>query len=66
MWHGYLLGGTDSNIYARRLAREWLPVICRCALLSQGGGNATLTHRRHARELANLSSDAGSRCTAER
>src|SRR6476469_6364206 len=23
IWHGYLLGGTGSNIYARQLAREW-------------------------------------------
>jgi glycosyltransferase involved in cell wall biosynthesis len=23
VWHGYLLGGTGSNIYARQLAREW-------------------------------------------
>jgi glycosyltransferase involved in cell wall biosynthesis len=23
MWHGYLLGGTGSNIYMRQLAREW-------------------------------------------
>jgi len=23
LWHGYLLGGTGSNVYARSLAREW-------------------------------------------
>jgi glycosyltransferase involved in cell wall biosynthesis len=23
IWHGYLLGGTGSNIYARQLGREW-------------------------------------------
>lgn len=23
LWHGYLLGGTGSNIYSRQLAREW-------------------------------------------
>ncbi len=23
VWHGYLLGGTGSNIYARQLTREW-------------------------------------------
>jgi glycosyltransferase involved in cell wall biosynthesis len=23
VWHGYLLGGTGSNIYARALSREW-------------------------------------------
>ena len=43
LWHGYLLGETGSNIYTRQLAREWLPVICRCALLSQGRGRTTLT-----------------------
>ena len=23
IWHGYLLGGTWSNVYTRQLAREW-------------------------------------------
>jgi glycosyltransferase involved in cell wall biosynthesis len=23
LWHGYLLGGTGSNVYARSIAREW-------------------------------------------
>jgi len=23
LWHGYLLGGTGSNVYARAVAREW-------------------------------------------
>jgi glycosyltransferase involved in cell wall biosynthesis len=23
LWHGYLLGGTGSNVYARALARDW-------------------------------------------
>jgi predicted alpha/beta-fold hydrolase len=23
IWHGYLLGGTGSNVYARSLARAW-------------------------------------------
>src|SRR5438093_2294205 len=23
IWHGYLLGGTGSNVYTRSLAREW-------------------------------------------
>jgi glycosyltransferase involved in cell wall biosynthesis len=23
VWHGYLLGGTGSNVYARAIAREW-------------------------------------------
>jgi glycosyltransferase involved in cell wall biosynthesis len=34
LWHGYLLGGTGSNVYTRALAREWsraghdLVVVC--------------------------------------
>jgi glycosyltransferase involved in cell wall biosynthesis len=34
LWHGYLLGGTGSNVYTRALAREWtragheVPVVC--------------------------------------
>ena len=23
LWHGYLLGGTGSNVYTRALARAW-------------------------------------------
>jgi hypothetical protein len=23
IWHGYLLGGTGSNVYTRQLTREW-------------------------------------------
>ena len=23
LWHGYLLGGTGSNVYTRSVAREW-------------------------------------------
>ena len=23
IWHGYLLGGTGSNVYTRQLARAW-------------------------------------------
>ncbi len=26
LWHGYLLGGTGSNVYTRSLAREWSKV----------------------------------------
>src|SRR5581483_990432 len=35
LWHGYLLGGTGSNVYTRALAREWsragheVTVVCR-------------------------------------
>ena len=26
LWHGYLLGGTGSNVYTRSIAREWMRV----------------------------------------
>jgi glycosyltransferase involved in cell wall biosynthesis len=32
LWHGYLLGGTGSNVYSRQLAREW----------SRGGHDVTV------------------------
>src|SRR5881397_1301300 len=32
LWHGYLLGGTGSNVYTRSLAREW----------SRGGHDVTI------------------------
>jgi glycosyltransferase involved in cell wall biosynthesis len=32
IWHGYLLGGTGSNVYSRQLAREW----------SRGGHDVTV------------------------
>ena len=32
IWHGYLLGGTGSNVYTRQLAREW----------SRGGNDVTV------------------------
>jgi glycosyltransferase involved in cell wall biosynthesis len=38
LWHGYLLGGTGSNVYTRALAREW----------SRAGHDVTvLTQERH-------------------
>src|SRR5215211_2126186 len=38
LWHGYLLGGTGSNVYTRALAREW----------SRGGHDVVLfTQERH-------------------
>jgi glycosyltransferase involved in cell wall biosynthesis len=38
IWHGYLLGGTGSNVYTRQLAREW----------SRGGHDVTvLCHEPH-------------------
>jgi glycosyltransferase involved in cell wall biosynthesis len=35
LWHGYLLGGTGSNVYTRALAREWARAGHDVALVSQ-------------------------------
>jgi glycosyltransferase involved in cell wall biosynthesis len=41
LWHGYLLGGTGSNVYTRALAREWtragheVVVVCQDRALEQ-------------------------------
>jgi glycosyltransferase involved in cell wall biosynthesis len=35
LWHGYLLGGTGSNVYTRALAREWSRAGHEVTVLSQ-------------------------------
>jgi glycosyltransferase involved in cell wall biosynthesis len=35
LWHGYLLGGTGSNVYTRALAREWARAGHEVTVLSQ-------------------------------
>jgi glycosyltransferase involved in cell wall biosynthesis len=35
LWHGYLLGGTGSNVYTRALAREWSRAGHNVTVLSQ-------------------------------
>jgi glycosyltransferase involved in cell wall biosynthesis len=35
LWHGYLLGGTGSNVYTRLLAREWARAGHEVTVLSQ-------------------------------
>ena len=35
LWHGYLLGGTGSNVYTRSLAREWSRAGHEVTVLSQ-------------------------------
>jgi glycosyltransferase involved in cell wall biosynthesis len=35
LWHGYLLGGTGSNVYTRALAREWSGAGHEVVVLSQ-------------------------------
>jgi len=35
IWHGYLLGGTGSNVYTRALAREWMRAGHEVTVLSQ-------------------------------
>ena len=51
LWHGYLLGGTGSNVYTRALAREWssagheVVVVCqdrRSAEIDLGGATVVV------------------------
>jgi glycosyltransferase involved in cell wall biosynthesis len=44
LWHGYLLGGTGSNVYTRALAREW----------SLAGHEVTVVCQERAPELYDL------------
>ena len=44
LWHGYLLGGTGSNVYTRSLAREW----------SRAGHEVTVVCQEQAPELYDL------------
>src|SRR5205807_1443878 len=44
LWHGYLLGGTGSNVYARPLAREW----------SRGGHEVVVVSQERAPEQYDL------------
>ena len=43
IWHGYLLGGTGSNIYTRQLAREWGRAGHDVTVFSQEPGPSTST-----------------------
>jgi glycosyltransferase involved in cell wall biosynthesis len=44
LWHGYLLGGTGSNVYSRALAREW----------SRGGHDVVVVSQERAPEQYDL------------
>ena len=44
LWHGYLLGGTGSNVYTRQLAREWM----------RAGHDVTVFSQEPRRELYDL------------
>ncbi|HZO35027.1 MAG TPA: glycosyltransferase family 4 protein [Gaiellaceae bacterium] len=44
LWHGYLLGGTGSNVYTRALAREW----------SRAGNDVTVVCQERAPERYDL------------
>src|SRR2546429_457116 len=44
LWHGYLLGGTGSNVYSRALAREW----------SRGGHEVVVASQERAPEQYDL------------
>ena len=59
LWHGYLLGGTGSNVYTRALAREWsnaghdVVVVCQERAPEQYDlGGAQVVERRAARQAA--------------
>ena len=49
LWHGYLLGGTGSNVYTRALAREW----------TRAGHEVTVFSQEPEPELYDLSRDPG-------
>jgi glycosyltransferase involved in cell wall biosynthesis len=51
LWHGYLLGGTGSNVYTRALAREWSRAGHEVTVLSQEPrpGDYDLGGARHVR-----------------
>ena len=51
LWHGYLLGGTGSNVYTRQLAREW----------SRAGHDVTVLSQEPRPEAYDLSSAAAVR-----
>src|SRR5918999_2871189 len=42
LWHGYLLGGTGSNVYTRAIAREWSRAGHDVVVVSQEGNSAAL------------------------
>src|SRR5947199_293168 len=44
LWHGYLLGGTGSNVYSRALAHEW----------SRGGHEVVVVSQERAPEQYDL------------
>jgi glycosyltransferase involved in cell wall biosynthesis len=46
LWHGYLLGGTGSNVYTRAIAREW----------SRGGHDVTIVCQERNPELYDVGS----------
>ena len=49
LWHGYLLGGTGSNVYTRTLAREWSACRPRRHRRLPGAAAGALRPRRRAR-----------------
>ncbi|HET7514403.1 MAG TPA: glycosyltransferase family 4 protein [Gaiella sp.] len=51
LWHGYLLGGTGSNVYTRQLAREW----------SRGGHDVTVLSQEPRPEAYDLGGAATAR-----
>ena len=56
LWHGYLLGGTGSNVYTRALAREW----------SRAGHDVVIVCQERAPEQYDLGECAGRDARAAR
>ena len=56
LWHGYLLGGTGSNVYTRALAREW----------SRAGHDVTVVCQERAPEHYDLGGARGRAARAAR
>ena len=48
LWHGYLLGGTGSNVYTRQLAREWSRAGHDVVVFSPGAAPRAVRPRRRA------------------
>ena len=64
IWHGYLLGGTGSNVYTRALAREWSTGRARRHRRLPGAASRALRHRERARRRARAAGPATARVRA--
>ena len=63
LWHGYLLGGTGSNVYTRALAREWSLAGHDVTVVCQERAPGAVRPRRRARGAARAAGRAAARCS---